>query len=568
MTVSYTFWNRLEPSPRTASPDPRGVSRALAAEVHDPRWFLTRQWQLGELRGEDAASPAWIELTTHAAIDATWRASNEPVDDTSLLTASGPQLPAMPLERALLEEPEDGDDLSLSVELAQTFEALLRERSRDASDDAFVRWLRTRFPLRVPEGDDEAARFARVCAGRSWDGVRLALLATMDDPWRALEILPTDAQRAALGAFVDHVRAVYGVLASAPPRAWRSDRLAYEATVGLVAPRTEAARLRVHPGSDGTVDWYSADATRAEGFGVTRTRTFAPANVRFRGMPNARFWDFESSRSDLGDLTVDLRDLGRLAVMDFAIVHGNDWFMVPLPMHVGTACRVASLRVHNVFGDVVEVCRADAYSPGWSMFSTSAAGGGFTDFFHLPATSSFTAQPGPVREEVRFLCDEGANLAWAVEETVSDAIGVPRSARERADVRRRAHDAAALAPAPRDDGAPPVAQYTLQTDVPAYWYPLVPERASDGAVMLREGVFVTSAQTATPAEGRLLGEGRPLVLRSDAVPDGGVRVVRRRMASRWIDGSLHVWTQRVALPGASDGSSGLRYDALSWRVER
>ena len=103
MTVSYTFWNRLEPSPRAGSPDPRGVSRALAAEVHDPLWFLTRQWQLGELRGEDGASPAWIELTTHAAIDATWRVSNKPADDTSLLTTKAPQLPAMPLERALLE---------------------------------------------------------------------------------------------------------------------------------------------------------------------------------------------------------------------------------------------------------------------------------------------------------------------------------------------------------------------------------------------------------------------------------------------------------------------------------
>ena len=565
MTVSYTFWNRLEPSPRTASPDPRGVSRALAAEVHDPLWFLTRQWQLGELRGEDAASPAWIELTTHAAIDATWRVSDKPADDASLLTVKAPQLPAMPLERALLEEPEDGDDLSLSVELAQTFEALLRERSGDASDAAFVRWLRVRFPLRVPDGDDEAARFARVCARRGWDGVALARLAASGESWRTLEILPTDAQRAALGAFFEHVRVVYGSITSAPPRAWRADRLSYEATVGLAAPRTEAARLRVHPGSDGTVDWYSADATRAEGFGVARTRTFAPANVRFRGMPNARFWDFESSRSNLGDLTVDLRDLGRLAVMDFMLVHGNDWFMVPLPMHVGTACRVASLRVHDVFGEVTTVERAEEYSRGWSMFSTSAPDE-VVKFFHLPATSSFTAQQGPVREEVRFLRDEGANLAWAVEETVSDAIGVPRSARERADVQRRAHDDAALAPAPRDGSAPPVAQYTLQTDVPAYWYPLVPERASDGTVRLREGVFVTSAQTATPAEGRLLGEGTPLVLRSDAVPDGGVRVVRRRMASRWIDGSLHVWTQRVALPGASDGSSGLRYDALSWRM--
>ena len=52
---------------------------------------------------------------------------------------------------------------------------------------------------------------------------------------------------------------------------------------------------------------------------------------------------------------------------------------------------------------------------------------------------------------------------------------------------------------------------------------------------------------------------------SDAVPEAGVRVVRRRMVSRWIDGSLHVWTQRVVLPGASEGSSGLRYDTLTWR---
>ncbi len=118
--------------------------------------------------------------------------------------------------------------------------------------------------------------------------------------------------------------------------------------------------------------------------------------------------------------------------MDFMLVHGNDWFMVPLPMHVGTACRVASLRVHDVFGEVTTVERAEEYSRGWSMFSTSAPDE-VVKFFHLPATSSFTAQQGPVREEVRFLRDEGANLAWAVEETVSDAIGVPRSARERAD---------------------------------------------------------------------------------------------------------------------------------------
>ena len=45
-------WNRLEGRPRTIEFD-----RALRAEVRDALWMLTRQWQLGEFRGEDAGSP-------------------------------------------------------------------------------------------------------------------------------------------------------------------------------------------------------------------------------------------------------------------------------------------------------------------------------------------------------------------------------------------------------------------------------------------------------------------------------------------------------------------------------
>ena len=42
-------WNRLEGRPRTTDFD-----RALRAEVRDPLWLLTRQWQLGEFTGSDA----------------------------------------------------------------------------------------------------------------------------------------------------------------------------------------------------------------------------------------------------------------------------------------------------------------------------------------------------------------------------------------------------------------------------------------------------------------------------------------------------------------------------------
>ena len=48
----FRGWNRLEGRPRVTD-----FERSLRAEVRDPLWFLTRQWQFGEFRGEDAASP-------------------------------------------------------------------------------------------------------------------------------------------------------------------------------------------------------------------------------------------------------------------------------------------------------------------------------------------------------------------------------------------------------------------------------------------------------------------------------------------------------------------------------
>jgi hypothetical protein len=54
---SVTVWNRLEGRPRTVA-----FERALRAEVRDALWMLSRQWQLGELHGEDAGSPVLAKL--------------------------------------------------------------------------------------------------------------------------------------------------------------------------------------------------------------------------------------------------------------------------------------------------------------------------------------------------------------------------------------------------------------------------------------------------------------------------------------------------------------------------
>jgi len=54
-----TAWNRVEARPRSTD-----FGRSLKAEVRDPLWLLTRQWQLGELEAEDAGSPIDARLLT------------------------------------------------------------------------------------------------------------------------------------------------------------------------------------------------------------------------------------------------------------------------------------------------------------------------------------------------------------------------------------------------------------------------------------------------------------------------------------------------------------------------
>ena len=56
---SITAYNRLEPRARSEN-----FERTLRAEIRDPLWMLTRQWQMGELDAEDCGSPIDARITT------------------------------------------------------------------------------------------------------------------------------------------------------------------------------------------------------------------------------------------------------------------------------------------------------------------------------------------------------------------------------------------------------------------------------------------------------------------------------------------------------------------------
>src|SRR3954468_10131652 len=99
-------WNRLEGRPRAVEFD-----RSLRAEVRDPLWFLTRQWQYGEFEGEDSGSP----------IDARIAYVTAPLDTFSVAALATQYDPATPME-VTVEQEAVPFDLTMHMQAARVFE--------------------------------------------------------------------------------------------------------------------------------------------------------------------------------------------------------------------------------------------------------------------------------------------------------------------------------------------------------------------------------------------------------------------------------------------------------------
>ncbi len=438
---SITYWNRVEPRSRS-----RSLTRSLSAQVRDALWFLTRQWQFGEFQGEDAASPAYVQFASSCSRIQSWQIPGE-----APRPLGSP--PSAPLETLVEREPFT-PDLATAVELGQRFEAFLVDAGLAGTAlQAVTTDFRAAYPVPLPTDpasgavhDPALARFLRVCAGRAMHGVRLyqAYQATQPalPPAPAVDPARQAAVHAALERLVQWVQAVYGELGTTDPPAWRPERLEYNAQIAAITPAGSAVTLTASPGRFGEFDWYSFDqlgpgerAGRPEP--ETTTRSLLPIHVRFRGMPNTRWWHFERGSMNLADVRADRSELGKLVLIDFMLIHGNDWFVVPFTQEIGTLCRVDAVLVHDVFGDTTLIppanARTGAPTERWSLFTVTVQGAATTaDYFVLPPSAPSATLGGEQLEEARFLRDEMFNSAWALEHTIENGLAQPWSGHERA----------------------------------------------------------------------------------------------------------------------------------------
>jgi hypothetical protein len=144
-----------------------------------------------------------------------------------------------------------------------------------------------------------------------------------------------------------------------PPQAeaWDPHRLEHRFHVAAAAPAmqgggTAEVTLSAPGFGGGHLDWPEFDVAAGVALGAAATTAqrdaaAVPTPVRYPGMPNARWWQFEDGAVDIGGADVAPEDLGRLVLLEFALVYGNDFLQVPVDLPVGSLCWVDRLTVMN-----------------------------------------------------------------------------------------------------------------------------------------------------------------------------------------------------------------------------
>jgi hypothetical protein len=359
-------FNRFEPRPRTLD-----FTRSLRAEVRDPLWMLTRQWQLGEFQGEDAASPVTSRIAyRHEPIQQVafhGAASGEEVefayDPLKLPLETRVEAERIPLTAREMASGDIYSDILLAVQWGKKVLNLLKAAG-GGLESHYGLYLE-QFPLRVlPPGaaetrvvqDPEAEVIALVAGGRVADGVAiwLAVERGTHDAW--LDAQPSGDKAAVKmiaasfhDACSDQFKRLFTQPENAADTAWLPNHLEYQfSAAGLPGPDGAQTVLLAEQYHGERLDWYSFDASTRRGPVPqpipepisTQVESFLPANVLFKSQPQPRFWEMEERQTDFGKIETSTTGLLHLLLAEFGLIYSNDWFMLPHPMVINTICEI------------------------------------------------------------------------------------------------------------------------------------------------------------------------------------------------------------------------------------
>ena len=545
-------YTRLEPQSITGDPTP-----GLEARLHDALWMLTRQWQLGEFEGEDNGSPLVVQVNSETSRVTAW----QPGDPSANRTVRS--LPAgLPLDPFVEREatPIDFIGLRERAEAGAYLVELLADAGLDARAKLIAACPLPVAPVAVPAGAPAAQTalpasiVLMAAAAPDGDAASRQLDAAGTPAW--LVGAPPKALDAAKKWLTWYRNNINPVI-DPKDNSWIPERLEYRFSIRLGGGDKQTV-LRAPAFGGGFVDWYDFDVDPAGKLAVpgeteipvseSRELFVFASPLRYSGMPSDRYWQFEDGQVNLGGLEVQPFDLGRLCLAEFALIYGNDWMVIPLDVIAGSFTTLSKVAYTNTFGEQILVPLADdtRRTGRFRMFEISGPGDdrAIPGLF-VPPTALGSLEGKPL-EDLMFLRDEMATMAWAVERFVQGRSGDPRN---RGDEERPVNPVEGLEPGAEF-------QYLLETAVPLNWIPLVPVATGIGTFNLRKGTMHD-----TDSSLGLLLHATPLDIRDEEIPRSGIRLRRIAALARVEDGHYIRWITRRTSLGRGEGSSGLAFDS-------
>ncbi len=589
---TVTMWNRIEGRPRKDDFD-----RALKAEIRDALWMLTKQWQMGEFKGDDAGSP----IMAKALIDKRKLDKYQLADFKAQAYHNN-----IPLEGLVEQMPipfvMENKVVSLNLRLMMGRHWLKMIKADAALSKKYIK----EYPIVAPanpnsEADDKVLshpevwqKFAAV-ENRKMDGYTLYLFLKNGGTQSAG--FNDAAQIAAHGKiFTDWFDEFFIQPEKGDEHAYLPSRLEYQFKVST----TENGRDKVYEAEEyysGKLDWFNLSINEKGKMGNTgvppkikhripeRNKnifSFIPTNIDYEGMPDTRWWKFEDRNTYLGDIKTDTTDISKLLFMEFTLLYANDWFLLPQELAAGTITKLKGLSVTNCFGERTWIEPTgkgkDDDWQRWTMFTIDKKGKDLKEADHslvmLPTVEKI--QEGPVLEKVAIIRDEMANMVWAIELEVPSATGEPikgaEAARELVGFYERLYKDQVVAPAAVEVDAG--IRYEIMNHVPENWIPFIPVKVegSNRQIQLRRASMpriIPGMGPNPPVKPRtfllrfgLDGAKAPYYIHEEEVPRAGIHVFKNYQRTRWYGGKVFNWLGIRKTTGRGEGSSGLSFDRI------